>query len=291
MLFLQFLINGLLIGGLYGLVAVALVIIYKSTRVFNFAVGSLLTFGGLLCLSLVTRFHLSIWIAMPLAMICCGILGALIERFALRPLLAQPVLILIMATLLIDSILHGLTLMIWTGYIFAFPENTIPGSTLNFGSIFISHELFYAFLAAIIAFILIGLFFQKTHIGLKMRGTAENETTAMSLGINVTNIFTLTWILAVMIGCLAGILLGNRLGLQAAITPAIAFKAIPAMIFGGLDSITGAIIGGLVVGILEQLAGGIIGSSYAEIVPYIILLLVLFIRPEGLFGTKRIERI
>jgi len=114
---------------------------------------------------------------------------------------------------------------------------------------------------------------------------------AMALGINVNHVFVLTWILSVIVGSLAGVLLGNLVGLQASMTPAMAFKALPGVILGGLDSMAGAVIGGIIVGVLEQLAGGVLGSHYAEVTPYFILLLVLFVRPEGLFGMKRIERI
>ena len=288
---MQFVVNGIMTGGLYGLIAVSLVIIYKATKVFNFAVGSLLTLSGFICLTFIEKLQFPFWLAFLAALLLSGLIGALVERLTLRPLLSQPVLVLVMATLLLDSIIYGLTLIFWTGYTYSFPMGTIPGSTLHIGQLFLSHELFYAFIAVLVCFTLIGLLFQKTHIGLKMRSTAEDFSTSMTLGINVKNIFTLTWILAGIVVAMAGILLGNRLGLQAAITPAIAFKAIPATIFGGLDSITGALIGGLVVGIIEQLTGGLMGSAYAEISPYVVLLLVLFIRPEGLFGTKRIERI
>ena len=159
------------------------------------------------------------------------------------------------------------------------------------GNPFVSHEFLYAFIAALISFALIGLFFYKTHMGLKMRVTAESHDVAMSLGTNITTIFAMAWMLAVMVGTLAGIFIGNRLGLQVVITSAMAFRALPAIIFGGLDSVAGAIIGGFVVGILEKMAGGYIDPKFAEITPYVILLLILLIRPEGLFGLKRIERI
>ncbi len=144
---------------------------------------------------------------------------------------------------------------------------------------------------AFISFALVGLFFYKPHTGLKMRVTAESHDVDMSLGVNITTIFAFAWMLAIMVGTLAGIIIGNRLGLQVIITSSMAFKALPAIMFGGLDSVAGAIIGGLVVGVLEKMAGGYIDPKIAEITPYIILLLILMIRPEGLFGLKRIERI
>ena len=291
MIFLQYLIVGILTGGIYGLIGVGMVIIYKATQVFNFAVGTLMTLGALICVSLITQFHMPFWLAVPATLAIAGVIGILIERVGLRPLLSQPVLSLVMATLAIESILRGLMLMIWTGYTISFPPGLFPGKTIFIGPLFISHEFLIAFVVAVICFALVGLFFYKTHTGLKMRVTAESHDVAMSLGVNITTIFAFAWMLAIMVGTLAGIIIGNRLGLQVIITSSLAFKALPAIMFGGLNSVAGAIIGGLVVGVLEKMAGGYIDPKIAEITPYIILLLVLMIRPEGLFGLKRIERI
>jgi len=291
MIFLQYLIVGILTGGIYGLIGVGIVIIYKATEVFNFAVGTLMTLGALICVSLITNFHLPFWLAVPATLVLAGIIGILIERVGLRPLLSQPVLSLVMATLAIESILRGMMLMVWTGYTISFPRGLFPGKTIFIGPLFISHEFLIAFVVAFISFALVGLFFYKTHTGLKMRVTAESHDVAMSLGVNITTIFAFAWMLAVMVGTLSGIIIGNRLGLQVIITSAVAFKALPAIMFGGLDSLAGAIIGGLVVGVLEKMASGYIDPKIAEITPYIILLLILMIRPEGLFGLKRIERI
>jgi branched-chain amino acid transport system permease protein len=291
MIFLQYLIVGILTGGIYGLIGVGIVIIFKATQVFNFAVGTLMTLGALICVSLITQFHLPFWLAVPATLVFAGIIGILIERIGLRPLLSQPVLSLVMATLAIESILRGLMLMVWTGYTISFPRGLFPGKTIFIGPLFISHEFLIAFVVACISFTLIGLFFYKTHTGLKMRVTAESHDVAMSLGVNITTIFAFAWMFAVMVGTLAGIIIGNRLGLQVIITSSLAFKALPAIMFGGLDSVAGAIIGGLIVGVLEKMAAGYIDPKIAEITPYIILLLILMIRPEGLFGLKRIERI
>ena len=291
MAFLQYLLSGLLTGGIYGLIGLAIVIIYKSTKVFNFAVGTLMTFCALICVELVTRVGLPFWIALPTSLGLSGLLGFLAERLGMRPLLAQPVLTLIMATLAIESILYGVMVIVWEGYTISFPRGLLPGRTIFLGPLFIPHEFLYSFVVAGIAFIIIGLFFFKTHTGLKMRVTAESHDVAMALGINITRIFSMSWILATIVGALAGIFIGNRLGLQVAITPSLAFKALPAIIFGGLDSVAGAIIGGLTVGIVEKMAAGYIDPSIAEITPYIILLLVLIVRPQGLFGEERIERI
>jgi len=291
MRFLQYLLTGLLTGGIYGLIGLAIVIIYKSTKVFNFAVGALMTFCALICVGLVVRIGLPFWAALPASLGFACVLGFLTERLGMRPLLAQPILTLIMATLAIESILYGMMVIIWEGYTISFPHGLLPGKTIFIGPLFIPHEFLYAFVVAVIAFVAVGLFFFKTHTGLKMRVTAESHEVAMALGINITRIFSMSWMLAAAVGALAGVFIGNRLGLQVAITPSLAFKALPAIIFGGLDSVAGAIIGGFTVGIVEKLAGGYIDPNVAEITPYIILLLVLIVRPQGLFGEERIERI
>lgn len=290
MVFLQYLLSGFLTGGIYGLIGLGIVIVYKSTKVFNFAVGALMTFCALICVALV-NFGLPAWAAILVTLFFAAILGGLTERLGLRPLLAQPILTLIMATLAIQSILYGIMVIIWEGYTVSFPAGLLPGETVFIGPLFIPHEFLYAFVAAVACFVLVGLFFFKTQAGLRMRVTAESHDVAMALGVNITRVFSVSWMLATVVGALAGIFIGNRLGLQVAITPSLAFKALPAIIFGGLDSVAGAIIGGFAVGILEKMAGGFIDPRIGEITPYIILLLVLMARPQGLFGEERIERI
>lgn len=287
----QYLISGILTGGIYGLIGVAIVIIYKATKVFNFAVGTLMTLGGMICVSLITWAGLPFWAALLASLLLSSVIGYAAEKTILSPLLGQPLITMIMATLAMDSILYGLILMVWTGYAISFPEGILPGGTLFLGPFFISRELLYSFIAGVVCFSLVGILFKTTQLGLRMRATAESHEVAMAVGINITRIFSFSWMIAAMVGTMAGVLLGNRTGLQVAITSAMAFKALPAVIFGGLDSVAGAMIGGLVVGIIEKFAGGFIDPKVAEISPYIILLLVLMIRPEGLFGEKRIERL
>ena len=288
---IQYLISGILTGGIYWLIGVAIVIIYKATKVFNFAVGTLMTLGGMICVSLITWAGLPFWAALLASLLLSSVIGYAAEKTILSPLLGQPLITMIMATLAMDSILYGSILMVWTGYAISFPEGILPGGTLFLGPFFISRELLYSFIAGVVCFALVGILFKTTQLGLRMRATAESHEVAMAVGINITRIFSFSWMIAAMVGTMAGVLLGNRTGLQVAITSSMAFKALPAVIFGGLDSVAGAVIGGLVVGIIEKFAGGFIDPKVAEISPYVILLLVLMIRPEGLFGEKRIERL
>jgi len=290
-LILQFVISGLLIGGVYALIAVSSVLIYKSTRIFNFAVGELLALGGLVCYSFVVWWGFPLWLSLLGAMAMAIIIGGSIERLFLRPLLGQPILTIIMATLALSSFLTGLMLIIWSGYTVSFPADLLPGKTIVVGDIVISPELLWALVIVIVAFAILAYFFMKTNTGLKMRAVSEDHELSMSVGINITFIFAIAWIIAVMLGTLSGILLGNRIGLAPTITPLVALRAFPAVIFGGLESIVGAVIGGLTIGIIENVVGGMIDRTFGEATAYIILLLVLIIRPQGLFGLKRIERV
>lgn len=291
MIVLQFLTTGFLIGGIYALIAVSIVLIYKATRIFNFAVGELLTLGGFVCYSFVVWFGFPLWLALLGAMVMAVIIGRLLERLVLRPLLSQPLLTIIMATLALSSLLSGLMLIIWSGYTVTFPKNMLPGKVLIVGDIVISPELLWSLCVAIVAFVILGYFFMKTKTGLRMRAVSEDHSLAMSTGLNITLIFAVTWIIAVILGTLSGTLLGNRIGLAPTITPLVALRAFPAVIFGGLDSIIGAIVGGLAIGVIESLVGGLINPNLGEVTSYVILLLVLIVKPEGLFGLRRIERV
>jgi len=291
LLTLQFFVTGLLTGGIYALVAVSIVLIYKATRIFNFAVGELLALGGYFCFSLVVWAGLPLWISLPGALILAVGVGALVERLVLRPLLSQPLLTIIMATLALSVLLKGIMLMVWTGYDVGFPKDLLPGKTLLVGMIAMSHELLWAFGIALVAFVGLAYFFIKTKTGLKMRAVSENHELSMSCGVNIVAIFAVTWILATILGTLSGFLMGYRLCLAPSYTPLLALKAFPAVIFGGLESIPGALIGGLSVGVIESLVGGLVDPTMGEVSAYILLLLVLIVRPEGLFGLKRIERV
>ena len=291
MLTLQFFTTGLLVGGIYALIAVGIVLVYKATRIFNFAVGELLALGAFFCYTFFVLFHFPLWLSAIGTLIMAVITGSLVERLVLRPLLSQSILTIIMATLALSCILRGLMLIFWTGYSLSFPEPLLPRKPFIVRYIVMPQEMMWGFIIAMIAFIVLAYFFLKTRTGLRMRSVSEDHELSMACGVNITRIFALTWIFAAVLGTLGGVLLGNRIGLSAVLTPPIALKAFPAVLFGGVESISGAIIAGLITGIIENLVGGLIDPSLGEISPYVILLLVLILRPTGLFGLKRVERI
>ena len=286
---LQYIANGLMVGGVYALIALGIVLVYKSTSVFNFAIGQMMMFGAFFFWMCTEQFGLPIWVSLLLGLVGTVIVGLLIERFTLRPLIGQPLLSAVLVTLALVYFLNGVAMGIWGAYPQALPE-FLPGAPVSVGGVVFAHDLLWSFFLAMAIFVLLLLFYQRTRVGLAMRATAESHEIAQARGINVRTIFSLSWAICGVVAAVAGMLIAYRLGVSQFLS-LVGLKAFPAVMFGGLDSIAGALIGGLTVGVLENLAGGLIAPWMMEITPYIILLLVLIFRPEGLFGLKRIERI
>jgi branched-chain amino acid transport system permease protein len=287
---LQYSINGILIGGIYGLIGLGLVLINKSTGVFNFATGQLFLVGAFFCWTFLT-LKFPVWASILFTLALMFILGFIIERFVLRPLLGQPVLSSIMATIGLMALLGAIVVFIWGPAITVFPTEVLPQTMVSFAGIKIAIDLMIAFIVVLAAYGFFAVFFRWNKVGLAMRATAEDQQLSRGTGINVKWIFSLTWGIACVMATLAGIFLAARLGLAATETPLIALAAFPVVILGGLDSIDGAILGGIIIGLVESLVGGLISPVLATITPYLILLIVLVIKPQGLFGMKRIERV
>ena len=277
-----------MVGGIYALIALGLVMIYKSTRIFNFAVGDLIMVGGFIAWEFMNAGAPPL-LAIILAIVVGAMIGLFIERFTLRPMIGQPVLAAIMVTLAISYLLKGITLLIWGGHPKIFPR-FLPGKLIRMGTLFLSNELLWTFAATLLAFALLALFYKFSKVGLDMRATAEDHQLAQARGISVRRIFAISWAFAGMTAVVGGVFLGLKLSLNLPLAD-VGLKSFAAVIFGGLESIPGALLGGLAVGILEDLMGGLIDPSMKEITAYIVLLGVLVFRTEGLFGLKRIERI
>jgi branched-chain amino acid transport system permease protein len=286
---LQYLATGIMVGGIYGLIALSIVLICKATGVFNFAVGQFVMLGGFIYYTFANLLGLNVWISFPLSLVIAFGAGALVNRVTMQPLIGQPVGTQMMVTLALISFINGITLVIWGGNIQVI-HNFLPGDVVRIGNTTFSSILVGAFTIAILVFGAFALFFQKSKIGLAMRATAESHKVAQARGINVRLIFTLTWALSALIAAVAGIFLGIKVGVAIPMG-AIGLKAFAAVLFGGVDSVLGAIVGGLLVGIIETLSGGLLNPWLMEIMPFIIILLILIVRPGGLFGQKRIERI
>ena len=292
-IFYQLIISGLLTGGIYALVALGFVLIYKSSGIFNFAQGQILMLGAYICWACLVQFNLPLWLSFVITLLSAVALGLLIERFAMRPLLGQPLLASMMVTLALATIIDGLVTIIWGSRQEVLPD-FFPREPLQLGSVMISQQLLLGFVIALVLFFAFVIFFRRSKLGLGMRATAEDQEVSRSLGIRASSIFAMAWIIASIVAVVGGVLLGSINGVNMNLS-FLGMKAFPVVILGGLDSIPGAIIAGLIVGVLEKLATGyidpIVGGGFAEIFPFIILLIVLLVRPYGLFGLKRIERI
>ncbi|ALC15115.1 amino acid/amide ABC transporter membrane protein 1, HAAT family [Desulfuromonas soudanensis] len=294
--FLEVLIGGLLAGVMYSLVALGFVLIYKASGVFNFAQGAMVFFAALTFVSLVER-GVNFWLALLVTMAAMAIFGVLVERLVLRPLVGQPPITLFMATIGLAFFLEGLTQGLWGAQVHSL-ELGIKDIPFMVGGIMISQfDLFAAGTAGVLV-IALAIFFQKTRIGRALRAVADDHQAAQSVGIPLKHIWAIVWTVAGLVALVAGMLWGARTGVQFALT-FTALKALPVLILGGFSSIPGAIVGGLLIGAGEKLAEVYIGSSLGLNIgtgienwfPYMLALVFLLVRPEGLFGEKHIDRV
>jgi branched-chain amino acid transport system permease protein len=292
--FLQLVINGLVVGSIYALVAMGFVIIYKSTSVLNFAQGEFLLLGAYVSLVLLTRYHVPFYAAVVLTLAFAVVLGLAIERLILRPMIGEPVVSVIMVTLGLSSILRAVVQGIWGTDTRPFPE-IFPSAPLMLGPVPVSRAYAWSVGCVVVLLIAFSLFFRYSRFGIAMRATAFSQQVALSMGIPVRHMFALAWAIAAVVSAIGGILLGAvRTGVDQSLA-LIGLKVLPVVILGGLDSILGAIVGGLAIGVLENLAGGyldpLLGGGVKEVAPFVILVLILMIKPYGLFGKVRIERV
>lgn len=292
--FLQLVINGVVVGSVYALVALGFVIIFKSTGVVNFAQGEFLLLGAYISLAVVSQTSMPFWVAVVVTLLFSVALGMLIERLILRPMIGEPVISVIMVTLGLSSILKAVVQGIWGTDTRPFPE-IFPSTPVQIGPLPVSQGYIYSLVCVAILLLLFTLFFKYSRVGIAMRATAFSQQVAQSMGISVRRMFALAWAIAAVVSAIGGILLGGTRGGVDAALAAIGLKVIPVVILGGLDSIIGAIVGGLIVGVLENLAGGyldpIFGGGVKEVAPFVVLVLILMIKPYGLFGKVHIDRV
>jgi branched-chain amino acid transport system permease protein len=289
--FLQLLINGISIGFLYGLSAMGFVMIFKSSSVLNFAHGELLALGAFFFLAMVTWVKMPIAAAFVVTLVCCFILGFIIERFFLRPLIGEPLIYVIMLTVGLASMFKGLMLLVWGGNLHTYPAFLPDFLGIQWDVINIPPVYTAALIIGIMFLLLFGLFFKYSSQGIFMRSVADNQRAALSLGVHVQKVFALSWAIAALVAGMSGIVLGIINGINVHDLSAIGLKVFPVVILGGLDSIGGAIIGGIIIGLLETFTGGYISPSLSDVLPYIILVFILMVKPYGLFGLEEIERV
>jgi branched-chain amino acid transport system permease protein len=293
--FLQLGITGFSLGMVYALIAIGFVIILKCSNAFNIAQGHFVMLGGYLGFTFLVTMHLPIWASIVLAVLVAVGMGLIIERLALRPLIGQPVLAVVMMTIALASVIEGIAILAWGGEYKTY-HDVLPVITLKIGAISIPPESIIGLIVSAIVVTILMIVFRYTKSGLAMRATAEDEQVVRSSGIRVTMVYALAWIIACVVGVVGGILLGGVSGVMIPLAD-VGLKAMAVVILGGLDSVGGAIIAGLILGVLENLASGYLdplmpsGGGLANVFPFLVMIVVLIIRPYGLFGLKRIERI
>ncbi|MBW2439726.1 MAG: branched-chain amino acid ABC transporter permease [Deltaproteobacteria bacterium] len=292
-IFLQVIVTGIATGGVYGLIALGFVLIFKATGILNLATGAIMTLGAYICLTVLDQFGAPFWVAFLATLGFAILLGMVLERIILRPLIGEPIISVVMVTIGLSSILQGLTHIIWSPDYRSFPE-IFPPEPLNIGFAIVPSGLLWGFVFAAIGTIVFILIFKLTRTGVAMRATASDQQAALSMGISVRWIFALSWSYGAVAAVIGGIVIGNISGISIYLGD-IGLKVLAVIILGGLDSIGGAILGGLIIGILENLAGlyldPVFGGGVKDVAPFFILVLIIMIRPYGLFGKKIIERV
>ena len=285
--------NGVMIGLMYALIALGFVLIYKATDAINFAQGEFVMFAGFIAAGAAVFAHAPFWVAALLSIGGMVALGFALERVVLRPLIGQPVISVVMATIGLAAVLRG-------GAVLAFGAGTrniaipIPDSPIPLGPVTLPPA---EVVGALVSLVFLGgftWFFLKSRVGIAMRAVADSQQVAMAMGINVRRYFAFAWAMAGVVSALGGIVWGGMLGVDNQLA-LVGLKVFPVVILGGLDSIVGAVVGGLVVGIVENLAAGyfdpLVGGGTKDFVPYLLMIIVLMVRPEGIFGRRRIERV
>ena len=293
MFFIQLMISGIALGCLYALIAVGFVLILKATDILNFAQGEVIMLSAFICYFLVTTFHVPFLVAVLLTGLIAGLMGIVTERLVLRPMLGEPVFAVVMVTIGLSIFLRSMAGILFGHNNLVFPS-PFPKEAVRMGGIVLSQTEIWIMLSTFVLITVFFIFFKYSRMGLAMRGTADDQDVALLMGISVKQVFALIWAVSFVTAAVSGVFLANVMVINLGLS-FVAISAFPAIILGGLESIPGAIIGGLAIGIIENLAGGyldqVIGGGVKDVTPFVVLFLVLMIRPYGLFGKKEIERV
>ena len=290
---IQALGSGTLVGLVYAVLGLCIVTIYRASEAFNFAIGEFLVIGSFLFYVLFFDLNLPFLIALPLGLLAAAITGAIVERLTIKPLLGRSPIAMTIVTLGLAFFLRASVQIVFGSHSYSFFLD-LPDITLEIGDLLFLSDPIWAGMLSLGTFGLVMVFLFRTRWGLAIRATSEDQAKAMAFGIDARFVLLIVWALSSLCIAVAGIMISN-FGALSSLTGIVGLRAIPVVLIGGMDSIGGALIGGIIVGICESLAGtyiepmGLIG--FKDVAPYILLLIVLFIRPYGLFGTVRIERV
>ncbi len=293
-LLIQLLVNGLVVGTLYGVVAMSFVLIYKATQVVNFAQGELLLVGAWVCWALMVKYQVPFYLAMPITMVFMFIFGILVQLVFMRPMIGEPIISVIMVTIALSTVLQAAMKWIFGVNPQPFPQVFASQSVDVLG---LQIQTVYVMSLIVSVAMIAGMawFFQSSKHGLAMRATAFDQQVAQSLGISVKSVFAMSWAISATVSAVAGVVVAAVNGVSSGLS-IYGIKVFPATILGGLDSIGGAVLGGIIIGLLENFAQFIDGEylhwgNLYEVAPFYVLIIILMIKPYGLFGTKDIERI
>ena len=287
--FFQFVIGGLAIGSVYGLVALGFVLIFKSTDVFNFAQGDLLMVGGYLLFTMVATLHLPMIPAIVAVLAAGAVIGILLQAVVFRTMIGRPLLTVVMVTIALSLVIRSVMQVVYGTQERTLPH-TIPNDSFAFLGVRISTLDLIVMGITLLCVALFAVFFKRSKLGLQMRATAESVEASVLSGIDANRVFLVAFGIGTATAALGGVLMGNLQVVSPQLS-SLGLLAFPAAVIGGLTSIPGAVVGGLVIGVAQQLATGYISGSAANVVVYGILMLVLLTRPYGIFGSPTVERV
>ena len=286
---LQLIVNGAASGCIYGLIALGFVLIYKATEMVNFAQGDIMMLGGFVAFSLIANFHLPYWVGGLLAILITAAFGYALDALVLRRVIGQPQFAVVMLTLGLGFIFRAVAGITW-GYDSVGFNTPFTNKTANIGGLVLGEDNLSIIVGTVLLCGILYLFFSKTRIGVAMQAASQNQLAAYYMGIPVRTIFSLIWAISAGVACLAGILL-SPVSMIDVNMGFLGIKAFAAAVIGGFGSIPGSVIGGVIVGIVEQFAGYKLPAGFQEVTSNVVLLLVLFIRPQGLFAERMGKRV
>jgi len=285
--------NGILIGLMYSLIALGFVLVYKATDAINFAQGEFVMIAGFVVVGFLISYGAPLWLSLAAALLAMIAFGFGLERAMLRKLIGRPIIAVVMATIGLAAVLRGLGPLLWGADTkpLVLPIGDEP---ILLGPLFIPPIQLVGATVSLLFLGLFGWFFLKSRKGIAMRAVADSQQVAMAMGINVERYFALAWAMTGVVSALGGVIWGNMLGVDVHLS-LVGLKVFPVVILGGLDSIPGAIVGGLIVGLVENVAAGYIdpfvGGGTKDFAPYVVMIIALMVRPYGIFGKQIIERV
>jgi branched-chain amino acid transport system permease protein len=280
---LQLVLNGLAVGCIYGLVALGFVLVYKTTELVNFAQGDLLMLGAFTCYMLVVWYGVGYWLAFALAIVAVALFGAALDATVLRRVIGQPQFAVVMLTIGLGATFRSFASITWGSEIYTLPTPFSARQTM-IGKVSVSHEYVAIIVGTVLLCAVLYAFFRYTKVGVAMQATSQNQLAAYYMGIPVKRMFSLIWAISAGVAAVAGVLLAP-VSLIDVNLGFIGLKAFAAAVLGGFGSILGALIGGLTIGLIEMFAGTYLPQGFKDVAAYVVLLVVLAVRPQGMFGT------